>query len=323
MRTASLRLASMLALAASWCAPPALAQGSDSCATPQPISGLGTFPFNNAAAGAGGSGGFCTAPDHNVWFRWQPPYGGIAVVSTCGQTAVHTLVNVYQYQGAGCPSGGTVYCSFTGCGPNQPQGYVSFGCTPALYYLIEIGSEPGFPGGAGTFSISIDSPGSTQPFCFGDGSNGPCPCGNSGVPGHGCQNSAGTGGALLTASGSANVFGDTLQMTSAGELPTALTILLQGTANVAPLSFGDGLRCAGGTLKRLYVRAAAGGGITAPGPGDPSITVRSAQLGDPISVGESRYYHAYYRDANASFCPNPPGGTFNVSNGISVFWGNS
>src|SRR5689334_2034118 len=37
--------------------------------------------------------------------------------------------------------------------------------------------------------------------CEGDGSLAPCPCANNGQSGHGCQNSAGTGGALLTASG--------------------------------------------------------------------------------------------------------------------------
>jgi hypothetical protein len=30
----------------------------------------------------------------------------------------------------------------------------------------------------------------------------------------------------------------------------------------------------------------------------------------------------YYRDPSLTFCPDPPGNTFNVSNGAEIFWGN-
>jgi hypothetical protein len=86
------------------------------------------------------------------------------------------------------------------------------------------------------------------------------------------------------------------------------------------VNFGDGLRCAGGTLKRLYSRNAVGGTVTAPQGADPSITARSAALGDTIPANGTRIYHVYYRDSSASFCPNPPGSTFNVSNGLRVLW---
>ena len=104
-------------------------------------------------------------------------------------------------------------------------------------------------------------------------------------------------------------------------MPTALTIFLQGSG-FAPngLVFGDGVRCAAGTLKRLYVKSAAGGVASAPGPGDPSITARSAALGDPIPVGGQRFYGVYYRDPSASFCPAPAGSTFNIGNGLSIVW---
>ena len=101
--------------------PSARAQGSNFCGAPQVISGVGAFAFDNTAATLDGPGS-CANDDKNVWFHWQPPYGGIAFVSTCGQTNVHTIVNVYQYTGTGCPAGGTVYCSFVGCGPGAPQG---------------------------------------------------------------------------------------------------------------------------------------------------------------------------------------------------------
>ena len=163
--------------------------------------------------------------------------------------------------------------------------------------------------------------GTGTPFCFGDGSGTACPCVNSGAAGHGCENSAGTGGAMLTVTGAASLSADTVQLTCSGELPTALSIVLQGTSAIAPVNFGDGLRCTGGFLKRLYVKSASGGVVIAPQPGDPSISARSAALGDPIPLGATRNYQVYYRDASPSFCPNPPGSTFNVSGAIAVAWG--
>ncbi len=162
----------------------------------------------------------------------------------------------------------------------------------------------------------------TDGFCFGDGSSSTqvaCPCANTGIAGRGCENSAASGGAQLRASGDA--FADTLTLTSQGEPAGALTILVQGDAqNPGGALFGDGVRCVAGTLKRLYVKSAVGGFVTAPGPGDPSIRQQSANLGDPIAHGTRRWYQACYRDPNASFCPAPQGGTFNTSGGIEVRW---
>ena len=174
-------------------------------------------------------------------------------------------------------------------------------------------------GGGGEVDLFGDNTPFTN-YCFGNGSLAtPCPCGNNGVIGHGCENSASTGGSLLTAAG--GVSPDTVVLTAAGELPSSLSIFLQGAANLsAGQSFGDGVRCAGGLLKRLYTKHAAAGVVSAPGVGDPSITTRSAALGDTIAPGSSRYYQVYYRDPVLSFCPNPPGDAFNVSNAVQVNW---
>ena len=148
-----------------------------------------------------------------------------------------------------------------------------------------------------------------------------CPCANDGATGRGCENSSGTGGALLSAVGNASLGADTLVLTSSGERPTAVSIFLQGTVEIAPTTYGDGLRCTGGALKRLYTRNAVGGTVTAPLVGDPSVSARSAALGQPIPVEATRLYQVYYRDGAPSFCPSPPGGTFNVSNGLRIVWG--
>ncbi len=107
---------------------------------------------------------------------------------------------------------------------------------------------------------------------------------------------------------------------AAGELPNALSIFWQGNVVIPHVVYGDGLRCFGGTLRRLYTKNASGGVVSAPAVGDPSITARSAAMGVPISPGGRRYYQVAYRDGNASFCPSPTGNSFNISNGVKINW---
>jgi hypothetical protein len=159
---------------------------------------------------------------------------------------------------------------------------------------------------------------SVQPFCFGDGSIGACPC-NIGRPEHGCANSAHPSGALLTASGT--IRPDNVVLHVEREPATALNIVFQGDhAAAAGMLFGDGLLCTAGTLRRLYIETAANGSASAPAPGEDSITVRSAELGDPLAPGSTRYYQAIYRDGKANFCPPPYGSSWNVSNGVVIPW---
>ena len=169
-------------------------------------------------------------------------------------------------------------------------------------------------------SDSILSVGGVTPYCYGDGSlSTNCPCFNFGTYRNGCANSSNPSGAALVSTGDPLL--DSVVLTSSGERPTSLSIFLQGTIELPQgVIFGDGLRCVGGTLKRLYVKAASAGIVTAPGSGDPSIRVRSSALGDTIPSGSMRFYQVYYRDPSASFCSNPPGDTFNVSNGFRILW---
>jgi hypothetical protein len=154
------------------------------------------------------------------------------------------------------------------------------------------------------------------PFCSGDGTlPTPCPCGNIGNPGAGCNNSAGTGGAVLSSTGS--VSPDTVVLTSAGELPTSTSVFLQGSALIPNgVVFGDGVRCLGGALRRLYVKNAVAGVVSAPVGAEPSITTRSAALGDILLPGTTRYYQVQYRDP-AAFCT---AANFNASSGVVITW---
>ena len=171
-------------------------------------------------------------------------------------------------------------------------------------------------------------PGNTIEYlCFGDGSlSSACPCSNWGNPGHGCRNSVpvsggsvSSGGARLTAGGVTSP--DTVTLVSTGGYTTGLMVYFQGTTSiVGGVTFGDGVRCAGGVLRRLSIKNAVGGASQYPGPGDPTITAKSASLGDPIAPGSMRYYQTYYADASTSFCPSPVGGGWNVTNAVRITW---
>lgn len=184
--------------------------------------------------------------------------------------------------------------------------------------LIDVAGS-GSSGSINGFQIVQDSSPFAS-FCPGDSTSfPPCPCNNAGAANHGCENSAGTGGAILNAAG--NTSPDTVVLTSSNELPSVLSIFLQGQASLFPGAlFGDGVRCVNGGLKRLYQKNASGGSVSAPTGAEPSITTRSAALGDPILPGTSRYYQVYYRDPNLGFCPSPQGDGWNVSSGITIAW---
>jgi hypothetical protein len=160
-----------------------------------------------------------------------------------------------------------------------------------------------------------DSGPSIISYCGTGDANVTQPCqGAAGASGNGCENSAITGGASLTAAGIPSC--DTVVLTQTGELSNATSIFLQGTANMAAgTQFGDGVRCVGGNLKRLYQKNAVGGVVTAPEMGDPSIQTRSAALGDTITPGSIRYYQVYYRDPGSV-----SGLNFNVGNALQIQW---
>ena len=139
----------------------------------------------------------------------------------------------------------------------------------------------------------------------------PCGLHGNGAPFHGCASSASAQGARLEVE-----FGDAalddVVLISYDEPPSALSIVLQGPSRSNPgLVFGDGVRCITGSLKRLYKRNAVAGILVAPLPGERSIRVLSAALGDPIPSPASRYYQVWYRDGP---------GHFNISSALQIDW---
>ena len=149
-------------------------------------------------------------------------------------------------------------------------------------------------------------------YCSGDGSVTACPCGNAGGVDEGCANDTGSG-AALSATGSASLGVDDLVLTCTNLTPGP-GLFFQGnnavnSGNGNP--FGDGLRCAGGSVRRLEVRFAnnANNFTTA--------TTISVGASGAVSAGQTKRYQYWYRDAGTSPCNS----LFNLSNGYEITWG--
>jgi hypothetical protein len=142
----------------------------------------------------------------------------------------------------------------------------------------------------------------------------------SGWPGSGCNNAVASGGASLHGRGTPSLASDTLFLDCTSLRPNVLCVVFQGDAKIGPVFDGDGLRCVGGRVRRLYAHNASDVSLTVPAFGDATLSARSAALGDPLSAGDERIYQVYYRDKSPTFCPNPPGNTWNLSSGLSVDW---
>jgi len=142
------------------------------------------------------------------------------------------------------------------------------------------------------------------PFCFGDGTGNACPCGNTGAAGAGCANSAGSG-ATLSAVGSNSLGADDGVFTGEG-MPNGVSALLFMGNNefVGGNLFGDGLRCAGGQLKRLGVRTVDANG---------SASWSSVMTGTGTMPSDRRLFQVWYRDTTG-----PCAQAFNTSGGLDI-----
>jgi hypothetical protein len=169
--------------------------------------------------------------------------------------------------------------------------------------------------GIGTNVTAYRTSTPTSAFCLGDGTGTACPCGNSGAVGRGCANSIDASGALIGAIGTASVSADSFVLQGSG-MPNSSALYFQGTSQLGGglgVVFGDGLRCAGGTVVRLGTKSNVAGASQYPAAGDASVSVR----GLVPALGGTRTYQIWYRNA-AAFCTSS---TFNLSNGLSVTWG--
>jgi hypothetical protein len=169
-------------------------------------------------------------------------------------------------------------------------------------------------------SVNVNLPGGpvgpvSHPFCFGDGSGTACPCGNNSVlgAGEGCLSSIGNGG-LLAVTGTPSLSADTVVLTGSG-MTDSSCLYFQGTAQAGGglgTTFGDGLRCAAGSVIRLGTKFNVLGTSSYPVGGDLPVSVKGAIAG-PGTFD----YQIWYRNADPVFCTVS---TFNLTNGYELIW---
>ncbi len=168
---------------------------------------------------------------------------------------------------------------------------------------------------AAMISICYDYTPVAAPYCAGDGTGTACPCGNDSPVGAyaGCLHSLGSG-AVLRGTGFASIASDSLSLTCSSLPATTSGLFFQGTGQTnggLGAVFGDGLRCAGGTVVRLASKTAVAGVMHYPQGADVPISVRGS-----VPAGASRYYQLWYRNSTP-FCTSA---TFNLSGGVAVSW---
>ncbi len=150
-------------------------------------------------------------------------------------------------------------------------------------------------------------------FCSGDGTGTACPCSNNGVTGNGCANSLFAAGAHIGGAGFARITNDSLLLTTM-QTPNQSVLFFQGTirqAAGAGLAFGDGKRCAGGTVIRLGIKIPVGNTASYPVGADLPIHAQGQ-----VTTPGTRTYQGWYRNP-AAFCTPA---TFNLTNGIEFVW---
>ena len=140
-----------------------------------------------------------------------------------------------------------------------------------------------------------------------------------------CANSENPDGGLYRAAGTTatnpGTGTDSIVFGVDGLPAKTLTLFLQGKASVAASPYGDGLRCTGQVTRLLGLSVSNQGNAIYPKPGQAAVSERSAAQGDPISnSGLTRYYQVAYRDTDPVFCPEPGGGSINITNGLSLVW---
>lgn len=151
-------------------------------------------------------------------------------------------------------------------------------------------------------------------YCAGDGSGAACPCGNFGAASNGCANSIFSAGAHLSSSGVPSVSHDNFVLLGSS-MPNSSALYFQGISQQSSglgSVFGDGLRCATGSVIRLGTKLNASNGSQYPQGADTRISIRGAL---PASGG-LRFYQVWYRNS-AAFCTSS---TYNLSNGLQVAW---
>jgi hypothetical protein len=263
-------------------------------------SGGGSFVMAADADGTfGGTDNFGWAMSSTAsGFQTGPVIAGNPAVCPPG---TGTFFSGTPGPGTGLGNGDSFYLD--GSGSGGASGCFFFGGNPfAGFDLTLIGTA------CEVFPVQVS-------FCAGDGSGTACPCGNNSAVGAdaGCLNTTNQGG-KLRGFGTPSIANDTFVLLGS-DMTNGTCLYYQGTARENGgngVVFGDGLRCASGTLTRLGTKQNGVGASQFPSPGDARISTAGS-----IAAPGTRTYQGWYRNS-APFC-TPVG--FNLTNGLEVAWG--
>src|SRR5207237_7863800 len=98
------------------------------------------------------------------------------------------------------------------------------------------------------------------------------------------------------------------------QMTNGSALYFQGTTRVnggTGAVFGDGLRCAGGSVVRLAIESNTGGASGYPRANEPHVSVKGL-----VTAPSTRVYQVWFRDAQ-SFCTPS---TFDLTNAVEIVW---
>lgn len=183
--------------------------------------------------------------------------------------------------------------------------YAGFGTALAVAGDQLFSSSPGNPGfnpfgvgfnGCAWVRQIAEHPLVGEAYCFGDGSAGPCGCGNEVPPGtaSGCASSTGSG-AMLRARGSASLTIGDFEPVATGLAPWSKSLLLGSRKSLNPgRTVGDGLACISAPRERYTTLWSDAGG---------SASWPALSSGFyPWLAGETWHFQVWFRNLGQSAC---------------------
>ncbi len=287
----------------------------------QGCSITGGVPYRGSAiCGLDGTYFFADYCTSTIWSFKYTGSNNPPVTNRTAELAPGGGLSINGITGFGTDGLGEIYICERGSGANGEVYKIVPGATitdcnaNSVHDGCDIASGTSLDGNSNGIPDECES--SVTPYCFGDGSGVACPCGNSGSAGNGCASSVNANGGNLMGTGTASVSNDSLLLIGSG-MPNSSALYFQGTTQSgggAGTVFGDGKRCASGTVIRLGTKTNSVGQSTYPEILDQPISIRGGITFGP----QTRTYQVWYRNA-ASFCTAD---TFNLTNGVSVVWVN-
>lgn len=150
----------------------------------------------------------------------------------------------------------------------------------------------------------------SESFCFGDGSDNPCPCGNETPPGNGdgCGNTVTGNGAALYVTGTNSVAANYLNFFCHSDAMTSALLFIGSNDPGGGTPFGGGLLCLGGQFTRLPV-ASGGGGLAQ------WYWHQGLQSIGGWGAGDTVLFQVWYRVPPGM---NPCGAEFSLSNALRI-----